>query len=744
MSGTDGMDKMKSSASNNGRTNRSTRGNDSSSSPKGNPDSGRYSSQLHGGARSNPNRSPASGDSVNLQPTTAMNTPNDSTGGKGGKGDDDPTKGRDGHAQHMNADGSPKKQGGSSPQPSSQGESEGGQGVKDGGGNDANQKDSLKDKAKDKALNAVPGVGQANSARNVMDKVRGKDKDKGNGNKNDGGGDDRDDLKEVANLGKKGAKLTGQAAANAPQALLMMGKMMLIKMLGMLKTAILAAVQSVIGFFSSIIQAIAGFISAVLGVAASVANAIAIMFVGLFTIVAGAFGYAVVEEAVVKDDGAQLACVPTRTSVTDSSQSYIIEGEHDLIREENAVKLWSVYHELGGSKEQTAAVLGNLHHESSGLDPTATETIYDEPFQMGPRKLDAMAKDYKVDLIAPEYGARFPAIKYIGIGLAQWTNERNRLLIDYAEEQGVNWYEFDTQVRFMLEGDYDYRQDQLLDFLQEGSPSNVDAETERFMNTWIGLSSPNPSLSVRQDYARGYMLTLERATVDTDYANSILSGINVNRSAGNNAAGAYHQDDGCGNAIISHYGNQAIDGTGEIPADIELVPWSRETLPEFFRDYAKNPEDVGMTWGSPQGWETGGVQIIPDQCVALAVSYFMAIYPDWDKEGRPTTRAAGNGKDQADNWANHYGESVSRVPQAGAIFSDSTTSEYGHTGIVQHVFANGDILVIEQNITGVSGRNAPGLSYSWSWRAIKKERYEREGWKFFKPSQYDPQWVRNG
>lgn len=118
----------------------------------------------------------------------------------------------------------------------------------------------------------------------------------------------------------------------------------------------------------------------------------------------------------------------------------------------------------------------------------------------------------------------------------------------------------------------------------------------------------------------------------------------------------------------------------------------------------------------------------------------MQLYPDWDKDGRPTTRPFGNGKYTAGGWADHYGQSTVDFPSAGAVFSDSTTSVYGHTGIVQHVFANGDILINEQNIRGVSGEGA-GLNYSWSWRVIKKDTYEQKNWTFFKPVDAEPQWV---
>ena len=598
---------------------------------------------------------------------------------------------------------------------------------------DKGLKDQLEHQAADMAMDATPGLSQFNSARRAL-------KDFNKAKKSVGGKDDDvSDKAEKAmddgvDKGIKGAKFVAGAGVASGVGNLGLIGLAVMKMLMALKGAILAVAGKIAGFFSSIFSGMSSFVTGLLGVSAAVSHTIVAGFLSTMLVGTSVFGFGVTQELTKKDD-AMAMCTPEKTAVPKASQEYIGDGEMEAVREDNAVKLWSVYSELGGSKEQTAAVLGNLQAESS-LDPTSIETIYDEPFSIGSRKQAAISNDFKVDLIDSSYGARFPAIDYVGIGLAQWTNGRNRLLVDYADEQDVNWYDFDTQIRFMLDGDDPGRQDQLTDFLG-AEPGNVQSEAERFMNTWIGLSSPNPSLSDRQTNATDYMFILERATADTDYADSILSGINVNRSSGNSAAGAYHQDDGCGNPIKSHYGNQSVDGTGEVPADLTLVPWSRETLPESLSEFAKNPEDAGLAWGNSSGWTNG---IFPDQCAALSHSYFIKLYPDWNKDGRPTTRPFGDGKDVARLWAEHYGEHEGDVPAAGAVFSDTTTSQFGHTGIVQHVFANGDILINEQNIRGVSGAGA-GLNYSWSWRVIKKERYEQADWKFFKPSTAEPQWV---
>ena len=607
---------------------------------------------------------------------------------------------------------------------------------------DKSMKDQLEHQAADAVMDATPGLSQFNSARKALKEHN---KNKRDAGEPEGMSDKVEELMDKGvEKGIQGAKtsMAVKAGADAGKTgLVATAGVYIYNVIKMLLGTIFNFIMNTIALIGSIFSAVSGFLAQALGVALIVGQ-ILTGTIG-FTVIAvvTVFGYFSAQESMRDDSGP--VCIPNTRTVSSESQQHLTEGEHDVIRREYATRLWSVFQTYGGTKEKTAAVLGNLHYESGGLDPTAVETILDEPYYLGPRKLNAIRLDFRVFDVDPEYASRHAIREYMGIGMAQWTDGRNRLLIDYADENNLNWYDFDTQVMFMFDGDYEYRQKELIEFLQ-APPETVDVETTRFKEGWIG--NLNDTEVKRQEHALDYYVMLEEIEADHVYAMSIVDGINGSRALGNHAAGAYHHDDGCGNPVISHYGNQAIDGTGEVPADLELKPWSRDTLPESLRSFAKNPEDAGLSWLSSAGWNDGGIPMIPDQCVAFSVSYFIALYPDWNNDGRPVIRTSGHGGWTAENWANHYGEPLSSAPSAGAVFSDRTTSEYGHTGVVQHVFANGDILIAEQNINGVSGRNfdpngVAGLSYSWSWRVIKRDTYESKNWEFFKPSAYEPQWV---
>lgn len=174
-------------------------------------------------------------------------------------------------------------------------------------------------------------------------------------------------------------------------------------------------------------------------------------------------------------------------------------------------------------------------------------------------------------------------------------------------------------------------------------------------------------------------------------------------------------------------GEWAKNGTGSIPGVSGWKGWLPNDLPEEVKKYALNPESVNMTFGSRTGWEviawSGG------QCTDLAASLMYAI---WEKNGEHPRQAQGNGYQVSRNWAAKFGGEVTTTPTAGAVFSSSTTSP-GHTGVVSHVFENGDFLTVEQNITGYCGDNA-GKPHTWMYVYHSKSEIASDSYTFFDPS----------
>lgn len=145
-----------------------------------------------------------------------------------------------------------------------------------------------------------------------------------------------------------------------------------------------------------------------------------------------------------------------------NSSNFIDENR---IRRQTAKRIYSVLHYYGLRPEQCFAVLGNWELESN-LDPTAVESIFDENYKIGRKKEHASRNDFVLEKWNPSYAALYPLIKRNGIGLGQWTNDRNKELLEYAKFYGMDhftstlkgdkkieslWYELDVQLAFALD-----------------------------------------------------------------------------------------------------------------------------------------------------------------------------------------------------------------------------------------------------------------------------------------------------
>mgnify|MGYP006999159763 FL=1 len=107
--------------------------------------------------------------------------------------------------------------------------------------------------------------------------------------------------------------------------------------------------------------------------------------------------------------------------------------------EQDAKNIYGILSGLGMPDENIAGILGNFETES-GFDPTAVENIPitgDEYHRIGEQKQAAEKENFQGR----------------GIGVGQWTAERNVALRKYAEEKGGDWYDLEMQMAFMISDD---------------------------------------------------------------------------------------------------------------------------------------------------------------------------------------------------------------------------------------------------------------------------------------------------
>ena len=158
--------------------------------------------------------------------------------------------------------------------------------------------------------------------------------------------------------------------------------------------------------------------------------------------------------------------------------------------------------------------------------------------------------------------------------------------------------------------------------------------------------------------------------------------------------------------------------------------WKKDDLPPEIKQYALDPESVGLKWRSKQGWEGASAYIASgytDQCTTLASALFGAM---WEKDGKPMGDShgmTGNGVEMAKQVASKFGKSTTSTPTSGDIVS----LQPNHVAIVSHVFDNGDILLVEQNVPNYSGN---GDSFTWNYSYITKATQKAKNYEFWNPS----------
>lgn len=214
----------------------------------------------------------------------------------------------------------------------------------------------------------------------------------------------------------------------------------------------------------------------------------------------------------------------------------------------NAAIIYQNFKKMGMSDINIAGMLGNFNKES-GVDPSAIESIWgkDQFNPHGPTKSKAINDigSYTVNTVFPFWARQGVNLNkpayladdgryYAGIGLGQFTGPRSKLLLDYAKSTNKPWYNTDTQIGFMVNGESPSRLEWIQKYIAN-SESNVNDATSKFLSEWEGGGTKQ--LSERQRYANEWYQKIQDGTLgsytinsgDTDTAttSSILSDMGI-------------------------------------------------------------------------------------------------------------------------------------------------------------------------------------------------------------------------
>lgn len=175
-------------------------------------------------------------------------------------------------------------------------------------------------------------------------------------------------------------------------------------------------------------------------------------------------------------------------------------------------------------------------------------------------------------------------------------------------------------------------------------------------------------------------------------------------------------------------GTVKVDGTGTYnPADGSIwtdtrfephVARRQIGLPDSIAPYAIDPTKVGLLWSDEASWTLRCYDFA--NCTDYSAN---AAYHMWFKDGQPAENVMGNGGQVTSFWEKK-GIPKTNIPKTGNIFSvEYGPGLAGHTGQISHVFEDGTILIIEQNVAGWSGAEN-GSPRTWNWRILRPEEWQ--------------------
>lgn len=209
--------------------------------------------------------------------------------------------------------------------------------------------------------------------------------------------------------------------------------------------------------------------------------------------------------------------------------------------EANARKIYSIFKSYGLNDECIAGILGNMTVEGS-IDPTTVEGVYDEPYQIGPKKQGAVDSldSYTTGTLFGLYASSGISINqsayqasdgkyYAGIGLVQWTGPAAYQLLSVGSGTGQAWYSMEYQLAYML-SDAHYRPGFFADWKANLSTSVSDG-CYHFSAGYEGNTVM--AQAERQAAAADWFSKMSSWSVDTAYYDSVL---NLSKSMGGAAA----------------------------------------------------------------------------------------------------------------------------------------------------------------------------------------------------------------
>lgn len=193
---------------------------------------------------------------------------------------------------------------------------------------------------------------------------------------------------------------------------------------------------------------------------------------------------------------------------------------------ENAKKVYEAGRAFGLNKNQALGMVGNFHVEGAFIDPTAVESIFDEPYTIGPRKKAALsnlgafagkaaaASGGNADLY--NQGGSCP-----GLGIGQWTAGNGLKLLAAAKKLNTDWYTLDFQLAYVFGTPSPTGNTGFWDAYKKLNGS-IDDCVSYWQAHWEGIP-PNASTAERQSFAKSLESQADSWSGDDSFAKSVIA-----------------------------------------------------------------------------------------------------------------------------------------------------------------------------------------------------------------------------
>lgn len=351
--------------------------------------------------------------------------------------------------------------------------------------------------------------------------------------------------------------------------------------------------------------------------------------------------------------------------------------------------------EYGVSAEMVAGMLGNWLQESH-INPKSVEGIQGVPSVEERKKAEKRHEDFAT-----------------GIGLGQWSYERNDLLVDFAKEEGGKWWDFDIQMKFIAEGDS--AKDVFKSIVKDaGDSPGENAKT--FHAEWEKSADNDQTIKLRSENAEDIWKYMKEENMTGKKDESKINKIGGKSSSkgddekGESSADNNSEtksDDPCQPNGDSEDGEDGGNPGGEIGDSTKVNGksgkvteggWTWEDMPKKYKKHVTIPKFKKEYLDKP-----GNNFVATNnkgQCTELTWAYMNQLW----KGKQPTDDGSRTDGFRVHEVYKKEGAKTTHKPTVGYGFSASApyggaaSTPPGHTGLVAGVMDDGGFILVNYNL----------------------------------------------